>query len=75
VSKEIHTWFDIKPTEKELRRLADRGTKGNNKWYLDGTFVGTAKPNALRALSVNYSLNTWIGERERSNGYFWKVYQ
>lgn len=51
MTKEINTWFDIKPSPKDLRRLVDRGTKGNSKWYLDGlTFVGTAKPNAIKAL-------------------------
>jgi hypothetical protein len=49
-SEEIHTWFDIRPTKKELRRLADRGEKGNHKWYLDGKFVATAKANAIKAL-------------------------
>lgn len=46
----IYTWFDIKPTPKELERLVNRGTKNDDKWYLDGKFVGTAKTNALRAL-------------------------
>lgn len=51
MSKEIHTWFDIKPTKSDLRRLVDRGEKGNSKWYLDGiTFVGTAHTNAIKAL-------------------------
>jgi hypothetical protein len=50
VSDQIHTWFDIKPTDKERRRLFDRGTKNDSKWYLDGKFVGTAKTNAERAL-------------------------
>lgn len=51
IHKEIHAWFDIKPSTKDLRRLVDRGEKGNSQWYLDGkTFVGTAKIHAIKAL-------------------------
>jgi membrane carboxypeptidase/penicillin-binding protein PbpC len=50
MTKEIHTYFDIKPSNKELKRLEQRGEKPDIEWYLDGKFVGTSKPNAERAL-------------------------
>jgi hypothetical protein len=50
MSDEIYTYSDIKPAKKDLRRLVDRGEKGRHQWWLDGKFVGTAKPNALKQL-------------------------
>ena len=50
MAKKIYTWFDIKPTKKDLERLEDKGTRYDNKWFLDGKFIGTTKLNALRAL-------------------------
>ena len=50
MTDEIHTYFDINPTKKDLRRLVDRGEKGRHEWWLDGRFVGTTHPNALKQL-------------------------
>lgn len=50
MTERIHSFSDIKLAEKDLKRLVDRGSKGDSKWYLDGKFVGTARTNAERAL-------------------------
>jgi len=50
MSDRIYTAFDIRPTAKDLKRLINKGSKLEDKWYLDGKFVGTVKTSAERAL-------------------------